>query len=124
MNCKQCGAPMSVEEGRNFFHCEYCGGDEVPDANQDGVALLDEISPYIFPMCREPLVAAAVKEVRIFACPHCSGNLIDQAKMLPILSQAKPLEPTSETLHFIPNKSELERTAACPSCQKTMKVYP
>ncbi len=124
MNCKQCGAPMSVEEGRIFFHCDYCGGYEFPDANQDGVSLLDEISPYSCPMCHQPLVAAAVKEVRILSCPHCRGNLIDQSKMLPILSQTKPSEATSEATHSLLNKSELARIVVCPSCQKTMRAYP
>ena len=47
MNCKQCGAPLSVEEGQDFFHCQYCGSYDFPDPNQDGVALLDELSPYV-----------------------------------------------------------------------------
>lgn len=123
MNCKHCGAPMNVE-GQNLFHCEYCGGYDFPDPNQDGVALLDELSPYVCPMCKKSLVSAIVKNVRIFSCPDCRGNLIDQSKMLPILSQTQPLDSTSESSHYLPNKSELTRTAVCPSCQKMMDAYP
>jgi Zn-finger nucleic acid-binding protein len=124
MNCKQCGAPMNVDEGQNIFHCEYCGGYDFPDPNQDGVALLDETSPYACPICKKTLVAAIVKNVRIFSCPNCRGNLIDQSKMLPILRQAQPLDSISEDVLSPHNPSELTRTAVCPSCQKMMNSYP
>ena len=115
---------MNVDEGENFFHCEYCGSYDFPDPNQDGVALLDEVSLFACPLCRKPLVAASIKNIRIFSCPNCRGNLIDQSKMLPILRQAQPLDSISENLDHIQNKSELTRTAVCPSCQKMMNVYP
>ena len=124
MNCKQCGAPMSVEEGQDFFHCKYCDGYAFPDPNQDGVALLEEVSTYVCPLCQEPLVSAIVKDIHILSCPHCRGNLIEQSKMLPILRQAQPLDPTSEDPHSLQNKNELTRTAVCPSCRKVMAVYP
>ncbi len=124
MNCKQCGAPMSVEEGQDFFHCKYCGSYDFPNPNQDGVGLLDEISSYVCPLCKQPLVSAIVQNVHIFSCPHCRGNLIAQAKMLPILRQAQPIDPISEDPHSFQDKIELTRTAVCPSCQKVMAVYP
>ncbi|PKO12882.1 MAG: hypothetical protein CVU39_22360 [Chloroflexi bacterium HGW-Chloroflexi-10] len=124
MNCKNCGAPMSVEEGGNFFRCEYCGGHDFPNPNQDEVALLDEISPYACPKCNEPLVAAIVKNIRIFSCANCRGNLIDQSKILPLLRRANLFESISQDLNDSQNNSELTRTAVCPSCQKLMDVYP
>ncbi len=114
---------MTVEAGQNFFHCEYCGGYDFPDPNQDGVALLDEVSPYICPMCRKPLVSATIKDVRVFSCPNCRGNLIEQSKMLPILSRIH-LDSTNELLPPPQNKSELTRAIVCPSCQKLMEAYP
>ena len=124
MNCKQCGAPMNVTEDQNFFHCEYCGSYDFPNPNQDGVALLDEVSPLACPICNKPLVSAIVKDVHIYSCPTCRGNLIDQSKMLPILRQAQPLDSTREDLHYPQPQSESARTVACPSCQKVMAVYP
>lgn len=124
MNCKQCGAPMSVEEGQDFFHCGYCGSYDFPDPNQDGVSLLDEVSPFDCPLCRKPLVSATVKNVHILSCPNCRGNLVEQSKMLPILSQARSLDSTSETSYSPQKKSELSRTLICPSCQKIMNAYP
>jgi Zn-finger nucleic acid-binding protein len=124
MNCKQCGAPMSVEEGRDFFHCEYCDSYDFPDPNQDGVSLLDEVSHFDCPICRKPLVLAAVRNVHISSCPNCRGNLVDQSKMLPILSQAQSLDPTNETSYSPQTKSELSRTLVCPACQKIMNAYP
>lgn len=124
MNCKQCGAPMNVEENQDFFHCEYCGSYDFPDANQDGVALLDETSPYACPTCRKPLVSAIVNTVHIFACPNCRGNLIEQSKMLPILRQAQTLDSASKEQNQRVDESERSRIAICPSCQNLMSVYP
>ena len=124
MNCKQCGAPLSVEEGQDVFHCQYCGSYDFPDPNQDGVTLLDELSPYVCPLCEQPLVSAVVQNIRILSCPNCRGNLIAQSKMLPILRQAKPAMLISEDIPNLQNKTELKRTAPCPSCRKVMAVYP
>jgi Zn-finger nucleic acid-binding protein len=115
---------MRVEEGQTFFHCQYCGGYDFPEPNQDGVALLDEISSFMCPICKEPLVSAVIKDIYIFSCPQCRGNLIGQSKMLPVLRQAKPPDSISEDSRDIQDKTELTRTAACPSCHEIMAVYP
>jgi Zn-finger nucleic acid-binding protein len=115
---------MRVEEGQAFFHCQYCGGDEFPDPNQDGVALLDEPSSFACPLCKELLVSAVVKDIPILSCPHCRGNLIQQSKMLPILRQAQSIGPVHEKPPSSPTKTERTRTMVCPSCQKLMAVYP
>ncbi len=124
MNCKQCGAPLSVEEGHAFFHCQYCGSYEFPNPDQDGVALLDEISPYTCPLCEQPLVSAAVHQVQILSCPHCRGNLISQSKMLPILRESQPSKPTHPEPFQPQDKMELTRAVLCPSCKQAMAVYP
>jgi len=115
---------MIVEEGRAVFHCEYCGGYDFPEPNQDGVALLDEPSSFVCPICREPLVSAMIRDISIFSCPQCRGNLIEQSRMLPILRQAKPPDPIRPDSGELPNKTELTRNAACPSCHQIMAVYP
>ena len=124
MKCKQCGAPLSVEEGQDFFHCQYCGSYDFPNPNQDGVGLLDELSTYTCPLCQETLVSAIVQNVHIHSCPNCRGNLIPQSKMLPILRLAQPSTPVNPEADSLPNKAELTRTAICPVCQKVMAVYP
>ncbi len=124
MDCKQCGAPLIVEEGQDFFHCQYCGSYDFPNPNQDGVGLLDEVSPYTCPLCREALVSAVVQNIHIHSCPNCRGNLIPQSKMLPILRLSQPSTPLNTESASLPNKAELNRRAACPACQKVMAVYP
>ncbi len=114
---------MDVDEDRNFFHCEYCGSYDFPNPNQDGVALLDEVSPYACPLCKKPLVSAVVNDIHILSCPNCRGNLIDQSKMLPILRRAQVPDSTNEEIHR-QDDSERSRLAICPSCQNTMAVYP
>jgi Zn-finger nucleic acid-binding protein len=115
---------MSVEDRQDFFHCQYCGGYEFPNPNQDGVALLEEISSYICPLCQQPLVSAVVKKIHIWSCPNCRGNLIEQPKMLAILSHSQVSTPIYAGSHSLPDKTEFSRTISCPSCQKVMTVYP
>jgi Zn-finger nucleic acid-binding protein len=124
MNCKQCGAPMKVEEEKEFFLCEYCGCYDFPNPNKDGVALLDEISPYNCAACNKLLVTATIEDIHIFSCPICHGNLISQSKMLPILRQALSFNITDKDLSLPSNRSELQRKYICPVCQKKMDAYP
>jgi Zn-finger nucleic acid-binding protein len=124
MNCKQCGAPLKVEEGRDFFHCGYCGSYDFPDPNLDGVTLLGQASPFACPVCSKTLVTAVVRGVPIHSCPNCRGNLVSQSKMLPILRQAQALDATLDQLHYPQPPAEHSRTLVCPSCQKKMAVYP
>ena len=115
---------MSVEEGQAFFHCQYCGGYDFPEPNQDGVSLLDEVTSFACPTCGELLVLAIIMDISIFSCPKCRGNLIKQSRLLPILREAKPQDPGNANSRDIQDKSEFTRNAACPSCHNTMAVYP
>lgn len=115
---------MNVEANQDFFHCEYCGGYDFPNPNQDGVALLDEVSRYACPMCRKPLVSAVVNKIHICSCPNCRGNLIEQSKMLPILRQAQAPDSITADIQHPQDNSERSRIAICPSCQNVMAAYP
>ncbi len=124
MNCEQCGAPMVVEQGKNFFHCQYCGSFQFPVPNQDGVALLDQVTPYTCPECAVPLVTALILDIRVLACPNCRGNFIPQSKLLPILRQMQPDPADKDESPATPDRKELNRKVACPTCRKPMEAYP
>jgi Zn-finger nucleic acid-binding protein len=124
MDCKQCGAPMKIEAEKEFFHCEFCGSYDFPNPNKDGIALLDEISPYHCPACNKTLVTAAFEDIHIFSCPNCRGNLINQSRMLPILNEALALNTMVKDQPLHQDRSELQRKYTCPSCQKKMDAYP
>jgi hypothetical protein len=49
MNCSKCGAPVKIIEGKEYYHCDYCGNFDVPNPNEDGVALRNEKSQYYCP---------------------------------------------------------------------------
>lgn len=124
MNCKRCGAPMLMVTGQAYLHCEYCGGYDFSDPNQDGVILLGEMSHQTCPVCSQPLVSASVNEVHIQSCPNCRGNLISQEAMLPILRLAEPRNWVADVPEQQADKGELNRKINCPSCQKIMEAYP
>ena len=79
---------------------------------------------YQCPVCNKPLVTATVEDIRIFSCPICRGNLINQSKMLPILRQALSLNVTDKDLSLSSDRSELQRKYICPVCQEKMDAYP
>ena len=58
MMCPGCGAPMSLDAGKDFLACEYCGTTHFPDPNPDGVRVLDEPSDEQCPRCSVALVAS------------------------------------------------------------------
>ena len=60
MMCPGCGAPMSLDAGKDFLACEYCGTTHFPDPNPDGVRVLDEPSDEKCPRCSVALVQAAI----------------------------------------------------------------
>jgi Zn-finger nucleic acid-binding protein len=107
-----------------YFTGGLPGSYDFPNPNLDGVALLDDPSPYPCPACNKPLVSAIVNEVQILSCPKCRGNLIDQSKMLPIIRHAEPLAAINDDIQDPPDKAELGRSLTCPSCRKMMAAYP
>ena len=123
MNCPQCGAPMKLDENRDYFYCTYCGSYYIPNSNKEGVSLLGEASSLKCPMCAATLVAAAVNRIRILACPNCHGNLIKQSELEPIIESAPPTDSDIARLNCPPDFTELQRKFACPSCQGIMESY-
>ena len=41
MMCPGCGATMSLDAGKDFWHRRYCGTTHFPDPNPDGVRVLE-----------------------------------------------------------------------------------
>ena len=114
--------PRQVEEDQNFFHCGYCGCYDFPNPNLDGVALLDEISPYPCPICNKPLVSAIVNNVPIFSCPKCRGNLLVNPGCFPSFVSPRFSIRSTKTCR-IPKKPALAHHTP-PPCHKMMAVYP
>lgn len=124
MNCENCGAPLKLVPGRDYFFCEHCGSFHFPDANRDGVRLLGEDTGLACPVCREELVSGSVGEVRVRTCPKCRGILVPQYNLYTIVRYLRAGYPEKDRPPKPLNRSELDRRIICPSCQQPMDTHP
>jgi Zn-finger nucleic acid-binding protein len=124
MMCPGCGAPMSLDAGKDFLACEYCGTTHFPDPNPDGVRVLDEPSDELCPRCSVPLVQAAIAGERVLYCQRCHGLLIDMDVFLAVVEDLRSRHATSEYAGVQPDWGALDRRTKCPKCAKEMDTHP
>jgi Zn-finger nucleic acid-binding protein len=122
MNCENCGAPMRLVRDRDYFVCDYCGSYYFPDANRDGIRVLNEPSNALCPVCKTTLVVAALDSIRLLHCPKCMGNLIEQSAFaLAVQYLRRHADTLSLPQPF--NRAELQRPLQCPHCGRKMHTY-
>ncbi len=112
---------MRLEDHNEFLSCEYCGNVHFPDPNADGVRVLDERSPFECPVCRDPLVHAALTGIRLLYCGRCRGVLVGVG---PFLDLVQASGPVSACRRHPLNPRDLTRRLTCPKCLRTMDTHP
>jgi len=124
MNCPNCGAPMSLRDGRECLTCDYCKSVYFPEKNDDGIRVLGELSELSCPVCAVPLAKALLDAHPILYCTRCRGSLIPAPVFVLALQdlRAHRAEDTSATPHP-PDPKELERRIQCPQCHRTMDAH-
>lgn len=122
MNCPACGAPMQLKPGMDSFKCEYCQSVYLPEKNDDGVRVLGEPSGEDCPVCKTPLVMAALAKVRIIYCSGCRGMLIPMPVLEPLVEE---LEIPAGTAIAPPaaDSNDLRRRVDCPHCHRPMDPH-
>ena len=123
MNCPGCGAPMRLEEGRDFLHCDYCGSFHFPKENEEGVRVLGELSPLWCPVCAVPLVHAAVSGRRMLYCERCRGMLVSMDFFEGMTEDLRAHAAHGGTVARPPDPKELERRLDCPRCHQRMDTH-
>jgi Zn-finger nucleic acid-binding protein len=124
MNCPNCGAPLTLVEGKDHFICNYCTSLYFPDQNTDGVRILEGEANLSCPVCNLPLVNAAIDENRVIACTKCNGILIPQWSFMYIVRYLREAFPEPLTPPRSLNTEELSRIIYCPSCHQMMDTHP
>ncbi len=124
MNCSNCGAPMALVPGKDFFHCEYCSSYHFPRENDEGVRILGEPGDMDCPVCRAALVLASVENLRVLYCPRCRGILAAQPIFYELV-QSLRRRGAQRPARAVPlNRKELERRSDCPRCHRRMSTHP
>jgi Zn-finger nucleic acid-binding protein len=124
VSCENCGAPMTVVPGRDYFFCRYCGSYAFPQPSSDGVVALGEEGDVDCPVCCTTLVEASVSGVRVLHCAECRGILAGQEAFSTIVrflraqaaGEPDPVRPL--------NREDLQRETACPYCGHKMDTHP
>lgn len=126
MNCKNCGAAMTLVREQEYYLCEYCGTYHFPTASKDGVRLLgpapDDVS---CSLCGEQLMLASLDDRhRGYQCPKCQGLLLEFAGFGETVAtrRAWASEPPDAPRPL--NRAHLERRMVCPLCHAPMSTHP
>ena len=123
MNCPSCGAPMRLEEDKDYLVCDYCGNVHVGEANDDGVRVLGEAAEEHCPTCAVPLLHAAIVGQRILYCQRCRGMLISMDIFADLVADLKSRrETTAQIVHPFDQK-ELDQIIRCPKCGQDMDTH-
>jgi Zn-finger nucleic acid-binding protein len=122
MNCPDCGAPMRLEDDKDFFTCGYCTSIYFPDKNADGVRVLGEPSGLSCPVCAVSLVHAALGAFRIMYCTRCRGTLIKMGIFAELIQDLRARRERVAATHA-PDPQELQRRIMCPQCHQLMDTH-
>ncbi len=123
MNCPNCGAAMRLKTDADSFVCDFCHAVYVPDTNTDGVRVLGEESTAICPVCRTPLMHAAVAGRRIQYCEKCHGMLIPMGYFAALTQDLRAIRGALAASASPPDERDLDRRADCPQCGARMDTH-
>jgi len=122
MKCPECGAPLRLEEDKDYLVCDFCTSMHFPDPNADGVRVLGEPATEACPLCQVPLVHAAVGGMRILYCERCRGMLLPMAVFVALIDTLR--SAVGHAVLHPPDPRDLERKIRCPRCHATMDTHP
>ena len=122
MNCPSCGAPLPVDAAGDTLPCAYCGSVYLPDANYDGVRILDESSAEPCPICGVPLMHASLAGAAVRYCNRCRGILVPMDAFEALLTAVTAL-PGPPQIIAPADPTQLDRRLACPHCHQPMDTH-
>lgn len=73
MNCRNFAGEMRLAPDR-----DYCTTFHFPNADDEGVRVLDEQTQRSCPCCKQSLKVAVVGREKVLHCANCRGLLVDR----------------------------------------------
>src|SRR5260370_378407 len=124
VTCPTCGAAMRLKPDVDSFVCDFCQTVYIPQANEDGVRVLDESASLPCPVCRASLAHAAVGGRRILYCRACHGMLIGMDLFVGLIQDLRSSRDTPAATLPPPDLQDLQRRINCPQCGSVMDTHP
>jgi Zn-finger nucleic acid-binding protein len=120
MNCPTCSTPMKFKSDTGKFQCEHC--QQLPERDEDGVHITGTASSQSCPICKIPLLNAAIATHGIFYCTACRGMLIPMNQFQVLIDELHGAQ--QETVIQTPADSkDLRRAIQCPLCHRRMDTH-
>jgi Zn-finger nucleic acid-binding protein len=113
---------MHLKPDLDSYKCDYCQSVYLPEKGDDGVRVLGEPMDEACPVCKIPLVHAALSKVRIFYCTGCRGMLIPMEVFRTLVDELRATE-TGTLVQPAADGSDLSRKIDCPHCHKRMDTH-
>ncbi|MCP4589315.1 MAG: zf-TFIIB domain-containing protein [bacterium] len=127
MKCDNCGAPLAIVEGRDYFRCSYCATVCFPTestATADRVTSLETQADAICPLCAVHLIAGAMDGRPVRHCSTCRGVLLTSDDFAEIVRSRRETYAGPVAAPVALNPAELKRRLNCPSCGEPMDTHP
>jgi Zn-finger nucleic acid-binding protein len=124
MSCPSCGAPMRLDENKDYFECCYCKSLYVPNKNEDGVQVLGEPASLGCPVCAVPLVHAAAAGMRFLYCVRCRGMLVPMSIFVALVEDYRAQLGAPSIVQSPADSRDLRRRLNCPCCHGRMDTHP
>ena len=124
MNCPNCGAPMTLIPGHDYYTCAYCTTFVFPAQNEEHVRVLAEPVGLACPLCKHELVAGSVAETRVGYCARCRGSLANRESFAGVVRALRSRAQTPAVEPRPVDHRQLKRQLACPQCGRAMDVHP
>jgi Zn-finger nucleic acid-binding protein len=115
---------MRLKPDVDSFVCDFCQTVYIPQANEDGVRVLDESASLACPVCRASLVHAAIAGTRILYCRACRGMLIGMDRFVGLIQDLRSNRDTPAATLPPPDPKDLQRRINCPRCGNRMDTHP
>lgn len=124
MNCINCGAPMRLVTGREYFVCDHCTTFHFPKESDEGVRVLGKATELYCPVCQTELVTGAIESHLIRTCPNCQGILARRRAFGCIVEKRRGKWTGGKHPPSLIPAEEHERRLVCPLCHHAMDMHP
>ncbi len=119
---------MALNPDRGCWVCAYCSSEWAPEANFEGVRVLDP-SDLNCPLCVVKLAGVKLAKARLldyglFYCETCSGMLVPMGDLAPLTEDLRASRGAPDYIGRPPDPKSLDRRIACPQCRQTMDTHP
>lgn len=127
MNCRNCGAPLTLAAFSHVAQCLHCGSRNVltqDERGTDRIVWSGDSANMDCPRCAEQLVHASLDSHPAKACPDCHGIMLTNAAFGSLVRKRRAeFRGADRTLRPM-DLDQLSDPIYCPECRWTMEVHP